>query len=263
MVKVEEPSIEAAVHMLSGLKVTYEQHHAVHVTDEAIEAAVTLSDRYSTGRYLPDKAIDLIDTASARVNMGQSLEPQHLEGLKARILYLEDRLARLNDESKRGLEPEADVLQRLREELTTTLDQAREAEQDWRSQREVGLADESQYCLTLSDLPDDTFLVETVDLREWTFHQDFAIELKVLLRHGMPPDPLLNQPATFSILSGGASLPLHGVITACENADGNGDYDGLKLTLSSVLWLLKPTRHNRVFVDRSAVDIAKSVLADQ
>ncbi|GGX39252.1 type VI secretion system Vgr family protein [Saccharospirillum salsuginis] len=132
-----------------------------------------------------------------------------------------------------------------------------------KAMREVGLADESQYCLTLSDLPDDTFLIETVDLHEWTFHQDFAIELKALLRHGMPPDPLLNQPATFSILSGGASLPMHGVITACENADGNGDYDGLKLTLSSVLWLLKPTRHNRVFVDRSAVDIAKTLLSDQ
>ncbi len=132
-----------------------------------------------------------------------------------------------------------------------------------KAMREVGLADACQYFLTLADLPDDTFLVESVELPQWTFHRDFTVELKVLLRHGMPADPVLNKPATFSILSGGASLPLHGVITACENADGNGDYDGLRLTLSSVLWMLKPTRHNRVFVDRSAVDIAQQLLTDQ
>ncbi|GGX39259.1 type VI secretion system ATPase TssH [Saccharospirillum salsuginis] len=169
MVKVEEPSIEAAVHMLSGLKVTYEQHHAVHVTDEAIEAAVTLSDRYITGRYLPDKAIDLIDTASARVKMGQSLEPQHLEGLKARILYLEDRLARLNDESKRGLEPDADVLQRLREELTTTLEQAREAEHDWRSQSNLveQIQQDSAELSESTDHPDlDSLLQQSQERRQ-------------------------------------------------------------------------------------------------
>ncbi len=169
MVKVEEPTIEAAVHMLSGLKATYEKHHQVHVTDEAIEAAVSLSDRYITGRYLPDKAIDLIDTASARVKMGQSLEPQQLEGFKARILYLEDRLARLNDETKRGLVVDEDVLNRLQEELTQTLAEAREAEADWRSQSElVELIQKDSSALSESaDHPDlDTLLKQSRERRQ-------------------------------------------------------------------------------------------------
>ena len=85
MVKVDEPDDDTACLMLRGLKSRYAQHHGVHITDEAIRAAVTLSRRYLTGRQLPDKAVDLLDTASARIRMGIDTVPESLTRMKAQI----------------------------------------------------------------------------------------------------------------------------------------------------------------------------------
>ncbi|MGC6373073.1 type VI secretion system ATPase TssH [Pseudomonas sp. K2I15] len=84
MVKVDEPDDANACLMLRGLKARYASHHGVHILDAAVQAAVTLSRRYLTGRQLPDKAIDLLDTASARVRMSLDCEPQALVRCKAR-----------------------------------------------------------------------------------------------------------------------------------------------------------------------------------
>lgn len=83
MVKVDEPDDANACLMLRGLKARYASHHGVHIQDTAVQAAVTLSRRYLTGRQLPDKAVDLLDTASARVRMSLDCEPQTLVQLKA------------------------------------------------------------------------------------------------------------------------------------------------------------------------------------
>ncbi|MBD0682792.1 type VI secretion system ATPase TssH [Pseudomonas sp. PSB11] len=82
-VKVDEPDDHNACLMLRGLKARYASHHGVHIQDAAVQAAVTLSRRYLTGRQLPDKAVDLLDTASARVRMSLDCEPQALVRLKA------------------------------------------------------------------------------------------------------------------------------------------------------------------------------------
>jgi type VI secretion system protein VasG len=82
-VKVDEPNDHDACLMLRGLKARYASHHGVHIQDAAVQAAVTLSRRYLTGRQLPDKAVDLLDTASARVRMGLDCEPQALVRNKA------------------------------------------------------------------------------------------------------------------------------------------------------------------------------------
>ena len=88
IVKVDEPDDEMACLMLRGLKSRYAQHHGVHITDEAVKAAVSLSRRYITGRQLPDKAVDLLDTASARVRMSLDTLPEALTRLKAQITAL-------------------------------------------------------------------------------------------------------------------------------------------------------------------------------
>ncbi|HIE4239704.1 TPA: type VI secretion system ATPase TssH [Serratia marcescens] len=88
MVKVDEPDDETACLMLRGLKSRYAQHHGVHITDDAVKAAVTLSRRYLTGRQLPDKAVDLLDTASARVRMSLDTEPEQLVQIKAELTSL-------------------------------------------------------------------------------------------------------------------------------------------------------------------------------
>ena len=95
-VKVDEPDDETACLMLRGLKSRYAQHHGVHITDDAVKAAVSLSRRYLTGRQLPDKAVDLLDTAAARVRMSLDTVPEAITLLNARLaaLALEDRALR-------------------------------------------------------------------------------------------------------------------------------------------------------------------------
>lgn len=88
MVKVDEPDDANASLMLRGLKLRYASHHGVHIQDAAVQAAVSLSRRYLTGRQLPDKAVDLLDTASARVRMSLDCEPQALVRLHARCMAL-------------------------------------------------------------------------------------------------------------------------------------------------------------------------------
>ncbi|MDF2886718.1 MAG: ATPase domain protein [Lacrimispora sp.] len=90
-VKVEEPSEEAAVGILRGLKGRYEDHHKVVITDEAVNAAVKLSSRYINDRFLPDKAIDVIDEASSKVRLATFTEPSEIKALEAEIELLEDQ----------------------------------------------------------------------------------------------------------------------------------------------------------------------------
>src|SRR4051794_37356028 len=81
-VKVEAPSVDEAIQILQGLKPKYEDHHKVDFTDQAIEASVRLSDRYLTGRYLPDKAIDLMDEAGSRARIGAMTRPPEIKALE-------------------------------------------------------------------------------------------------------------------------------------------------------------------------------------
>ncbi|ELD4943289.1 type VI secretion system ATPase TssH [Salmonella enterica] len=89
MVKVDEPDDDTACLMLRGLKSRYAEHHNVHITDDAVKAAVTLSRRYLTGRQLPDKAVDLLDTAAARVRMSLDTVPEQLTRIRSQITSLE------------------------------------------------------------------------------------------------------------------------------------------------------------------------------
>ncbi|EFS3870138.1 type VI secretion system ATPase TssH, partial [Shigella boydii] len=89
MVKVDEPDDDTACLMLRGLKARYAQHHGVHMLDRAIQTAVRLSRRYLTGRQLPDKAVDLLDTAGARVRMSLDTLPEPLTQLHARLAALD------------------------------------------------------------------------------------------------------------------------------------------------------------------------------
>ena len=98
MVKVDEPDDDTACLMLRGLKSRYAEHHNVHITDNAVRAAVSLSRRYLTGRQLPDKAVDLLDTASARVRMSLDTVPEPMTHIRSQITSLEmERQSLLED----------------------------------------------------------------------------------------------------------------------------------------------------------------------
>jgi ATP-dependent Clp protease ATP-binding subunit ClpB len=104
IVLVDEPSVESTIAILRGLKERYEVHHGVDITDPAIVAAATLSHRYITNRQLPDKAIDLIDEAAARIRMEIDSKPESLDRLERRIIQLkieQEALKKEEDEASR------------------------------------------------------------------------------------------------------------------------------------------------------------------
>ncbi|CAN7328093.1 type VI secretion system ATPase TssH [Duganella sp. LjRoot269] len=102
VVKVEEPAPEAAIGMLRGMVATLEQHHGVEILDEAVTDAVRLSHRYITGRQLPDKAISVLDTACARVSIGQAGAPPQLESLDHEIVLATEELRIARQQHARG-----------------------------------------------------------------------------------------------------------------------------------------------------------------
>jgi type VI secretion system protein VasG len=102
VVKVEEPTEQQAVIMMRGLVDTLEQHHNVRILDEAVEAAVRLSHRYISGRQLPDKSVSVLDTACARVALGQLATPPAVEDSKRRVAHLETEIGILQRESLTG-----------------------------------------------------------------------------------------------------------------------------------------------------------------
>jgi ATP-dependent Clp protease ATP-binding subunit ClpC len=109
---VDEPTIEETIEILQGIKVPYQEHHNVEITDEAIEAAANLSARYIPDRFLPDKAIDLIDEASARLRMYKSPEAAQVRRINEELEHLHGELERAEDD---GLP--ADEIEELRRRI--------------------------------------------------------------------------------------------------------------------------------------------------
>ncbi|NMB25580.1 MAG: ATP-dependent Clp protease ATP-binding subunit [Firmicutes bacterium] len=138
-VQVDEPSVEETIAILEGLRDRYEAHHRVKITDEALTAAAKLADRYVTDRFLPDKAIDLIDEAASKVRLSGLTAPPELKELEGKIedLRIEKESAIKNEEFEKAASLR-DQEQALREEL----DSKREA---WKTDRvrRQGLVDEN------------------------------------------------------------------------------------------------------------------------
>ena len=129
---VNEPSVEDTISILRGLKDKYEQHHGVRVTDSAIVAAATLSNRYITDRFLPDKAIDLVDEAAARLKMQVDSKPEELDSLDREIIRRKIEQEALKKESDAA---SRDRLKRLDTELKTLEKQSADLTARWQSEK--------------------------------------------------------------------------------------------------------------------------------
>ena len=130
-VMVDEPTTEDAISILRGLKERYENHHSVRIQDDAIIAAVMLSNRYITDRFLPDKAIDLMDEAAARLRMERDSQPEELDEVNRRLRQLEierEAIKRENDEPK---------LKQLSEEISRLQEQQISLKAKWDGEREL------------------------------------------------------------------------------------------------------------------------------
>src|SRR5215204_1731553 len=129
-VKVEAPSIEEAVLILKGLRPKYEEHHKAEFTDKAIEASVKLSDRYITDRYLPDKAIDLMDEAGSRARIGTMTRPPEVKGLEGDIEEIKTKKERaIKNQDFEGAASMRDKEKHAKERLESVL-------KEWRTTRE-------------------------------------------------------------------------------------------------------------------------------
>jgi ATP-dependent Clp protease ATP-binding subunit ClpB len=130
---VGEPTVEDTISILRGLKEKYELHHGVRITDGALVAAATLSNRYITDRFLPDKAIDLMDEAASRIRMEVESKPEEIESLDRRILRLKierEGLRRETDEASR------DRFAALEEELVNLEEQSAALTQRWQAEKD-------------------------------------------------------------------------------------------------------------------------------
>src|SRR5215472_9632324 len=129
-VKVEAPSIEEAILILKGLRPKYEDHHKAEFTDKAIEASVKLSDRYITDRYLPDKAIDLMDEAGSRARIGTMTRPPQVKGLEGEIEEIKAKKERaIKNQDFEGAASMRDKEKQAKERLEAVL-------REWRTTRE-------------------------------------------------------------------------------------------------------------------------------
>ncbi len=130
---VAEPTVEDAISILRGLKEKYELHHGVRITDAAIVAAATLSNRYISERFLPDKAIDLVDEAASRMRMAVDSKPEAIDELDRRIMQLKIEREALKRETDAASK---DRLERLEEELGELEAKSGELTRQWRSEKE-------------------------------------------------------------------------------------------------------------------------------
>ncbi|MGQ0610894.1 MAG: ATP-dependent chaperone ClpB [Paracoccaceae bacterium] len=132
-VMVSEPTVEDTISILRGIKEKYELHHGVRISDSALVAAATLSHRYITDRFLPDKAIDLMDEAASRLRMEVDSKPEELDALDRQILQGQIEAEALKKEEDAA---SRDRLERLEKELSALLERSAEMTAKWQSERD-------------------------------------------------------------------------------------------------------------------------------
>ena len=175
-VYVKQPSVEDTISILRGLKERYEVHHGVTITDSALVAAATLSHRYITDRFLPDKAIDLVDEAAAKLKMEITSKPSELEDIDRRIMQLEMEKASLTGENQRpgALSVDKAATERLgkiQAEIKTLKEKQSGLSEQWQSEK--GLLDEIN---VLKEEEEKTRLL--LDKAERAFDHEKAAQLK-------------------------------------------------------------------------------------
>ena len=133
-VYVDQPTVEDTISILRGLKERYEVHHGVKISDSALVAAATLSTRYISDRFLPDKAIDLVDESAAKLKMEITSKPEELDEVDRKILQLEMEKLSLQKETDTG---SLDRLERLEKELADLKEDQRSLNAQWQSEKDI------------------------------------------------------------------------------------------------------------------------------
>ena len=173
-VMIHQPSVEETVSILRGLRERYEVHHGIKIRDSAIVAAAVLSDRYIADRFLPDKAIDLVDEAGAKIRTEIDSRPTALDEVARRQMQLEIELAGLQKEED---EASRERLKKVKQELETVQEQARALESTWN--------EEKQKIERLRELRENLELARTALARA---EREYDLEKIAQLQHGTIPN---------------------------------------------------------------------------
>ncbi len=174
-VHVNEPSIEDAIAILRGLKEKYELYHGVHITDEAIVAAVNLSSRYITDRYLPDKGVDLIDEAASHLKISLENMPPILQETHGKIMRLEIEREALKKEAQTS-KTAKDRIKKIEIEISDLKEKTAEIESKWRNEKD-----------TLSDIKAAKTRLETLRLEAESAEARADLAKAAEIRYGTIP----------------------------------------------------------------------------
>ncbi len=169
-----EPSVESTVAILRGLKERYEVHHGVRIKDEALIAAASLSDRYITSRFLPDKAIDLVDEAASRVKMEIESQPTELDQLERRILQLNIEKQALEKETDEASVERRQDLERELANLTAERDAKR---MQWQSEKSI-----------IEEIRELKQRLENYSIDETRYEREGNFAKAAEIKHGLIPE---------------------------------------------------------------------------
>ena len=169
-VYVDQPSVEDTISILRGLKERYEVHHGVKISDNALVAAATLSTRYISDRFLPDKAIDLMDEAAARLKMEITSKPEELDEIDRKVLQLEmERLSVNKDTSTSARER----LQKIEKELADLKEDQRALTAQWQSEKDI-----------ITEIQTIKEQIDTINIEIQQAERNYDLNLAAELKYG-------------------------------------------------------------------------------
>ncbi|MBH8576100.1 ATP-dependent chaperone ClpB [Nostocaceae cyanobacterium CENA369] len=253
---VDQPSVENTISILRGLKERYEVHHNVKISDSALVAAATLSARYISDRFLPDKAIDLVDEAAAQLKMEITSKPAELETIDRRLMQLEMEKLSLAGEEK-TISPTRERLQRIEQEIASLTVKQQEFNEQWQG--------EKQLLEAISGLKkeEDALRVQ-IEQAERAYDLNKAAQLKYGKLEGVQRDREAKEAKLLEIQSQGSTL-LREQVTEADIAEIVAKWTGIPVNrlLESErqkLLQLESHLHERVIGQQEAVSAVAAAI---
>lgn len=250
-VLVNEPTVEDTISILRGLKERFEIHHGVKIHDNALVAAATLSHRYITDRFLPDKAIDLVDEASATIRVEMNSSPTELDQITRKLMQLEIEEAALKKEKDEASKKRLAILQ---EELANTRETANQLKMRWETEKEAV----EKINAKRSELEQAKHELENAE-------SDYDLEKAAVLRHGTIPKLENEVKMLEDVQMQSDDTLVHESVTEQEIAEVIGRLTGIPVTKlvegeKEKLLHLSETLHERVVGQDEAVSAVSDAI---
>lgn len=261
-VVIDQPSVEDTISILRGLKERYEVHHGVNITDSALVAAATLSSRYISDRFLPDKAIDLVDEAAAKLRMEITSKPTELEQIERRLRQLEmEKLSVKSEDKLTGLtglsRNSKDRLERLEQEIAELQPKKDELDSQWQHEKQI--------LETIKSLKgeEDQLRVQ-IEQAERAYDLNTAAQLKYGRLEALQHDREQQEAQLMELQAGGTAL-LREQVTEADIAEIVARWTGIPVTrlLESErqkLLNLEGHLHERVIGQHDAVEAVSAAI---